>query len=335
MTTGPLKQTPPATPAPGAATDLTRASTRMSRPSRPTRAERNIAVPRAPWLLIVPSLVLALFIISYPIFNIVWQSLHDVSRFGQIRDFSGLQNFYNVFGDPVFLSALKNTLIWTFCVVVGTVGVSVPVALVLNQDFYGRGIARTIVMLPWSVSLTMTAVVWRWAFNDDYGMVNVTLQKLGLIAGPIHWLATPEYAFPVEIAVGILVSIPFTTTIFLGGLSSVPGDIYEAARIDGASAWQQFRQLTLPLLKPFINMAILLNVIYVFNSFPIIWVMTQGGPDDSTHILVTYLYELGFRLGRPGEAAAVSLIMLLILFAFSVAYLRVQAKRGGAEGDLA
>ncbi|POR54408.1 carbohydrate ABC transporter membrane protein 1 (CUT1 family) [Paraburkholderia eburnea] len=332
MTMGPLKQTPPANPAPGAATDLKSARTSMSRPDR---AARSIALPRAPWLLIVPSLVLALFIISYPIFNIVWQSVHDVSRFGQIRDFSGLQNFYNVFGDPVFLSALKNTIIWTFCVVVGTVGISVPVSLVLNQDFYGRGVARTIIMLPWSVSLTMTAVVWRWAFNDDYGMVNVTLQKLGLIGGPIHWLATPEYAFPVEIAVGILVSIPFTTTIFLGGLSSVPGDIYEAARIDGASAWQQFRKLTLPLLKPFINMAILLNVIYVFNSFPIIWVMTQGGPDDSTHILVTYLYELGFRLGRPGEAAAVSLIMLVILFAFSVAYLRVQAKRGGAEGDLA
>ncbi|PYE27420.1 carbohydrate ABC transporter membrane protein 1 (CUT1 family) [Paraburkholderia silvatlantica] len=300
-----------------------------------SRLPRAVSAPRAPWLLIVPSLVLALFIISYPIFNIVYQSLHDVSRFGQIRDFSGLQNFYNVFGDPVFMSALRNTLIWTFFVVVGTVLISVPVALVLNQDFYGRGIARTIVMLPWSVSLTMTAVVWRWAFNDDYGMVNVTLQRLGLTSGPIHWLATPEYAFPVEICVGILVSIPFTTTILLGGLSSVPGDIYEAARIDGASAWQQFRQLTLPLLKPFINMAILLNVIYVFNSFPIIWVMTQGGPDDSTHILVTYLYELGFRLGRPGEAAAVSLIMLVILFAFSVVYLRLQAKRGGAEGDLA
>jgi multiple sugar transport system permease protein len=300
-----------------------------------SRSNRAIAVPRAPWLLIVPSLVLALFIISYPIFNIVYQSVHEVSRFGQIRDFNGLQNFYNVLSDPVFLTALKNTIIWTVCVVSGTVLISVPVALVLNQDFYGRGIARTIVMLPWSVSLTMTAVVWRWAFNDDYGMVNVTLQRLGLTSGPIHWLATPEYAFPVEIAVGILVSIPFTTTILLGGLSSVPGDIYEAARIDGASAWQQFRQLTLPLLKPFINMTILLNVIYVFNSFPIIWVMTQGGPDDSTHILVTYLYELGFRLGRPGEAAAVSLVMLVILFAFSVAYLRLQAKRGGSEGDLA
>lgn len=283
----------------------------------------------APWLLIAPSLVLALFIISYPIFNIVYQSMHDVSRFGAIRDFTGLQNFYTIFGDPAFLAAAKRTIVWTICVVGGTVLISVPVALVLNQDFYGRGVARTIVMLPWSVSLTMTAVVWRWAFNDDYGMVNVTLQRLGLINGPIHWLATPELAFPVEIAVGILVSIPFTVTILLGGLSSVPGDIYEAARMDGASGWQQFRKLTLPLLRPFVNMTILLNVIYVFNSFPIIWVMTQGGPDNGTHILVTYLYELGFRLGRPGEAAAVSLIMLVMLFVFSIAYLKLQPAKEG------
>jgi multiple sugar transport system permease protein len=294
------------------------------------RMSRSIA-PRAaaPWWLIAPSLILALFIISYPIFNIVYQSLHDVSRFGAIRDFTGLKNFFTVFADPVFLDSLRRTLVWTACVVGGTVIISVPVALVLNQDFHGRGIARTIVMLPWSVSLTMTAVVWRWAFNDDYGMVNVTLQRLGLIGGPIHWLATPELAFPVEIAVGILVSIPFTVTILLGGLSSVPGDIYEAARIDGASAWQQFRQLTLPLLRPFVNMAILLNVIYVFNSFPIIWVMTQGGPDNGTHILVTYLYELGFRLGRPGQAAAVSLVMLVMLFVFSMLYLRMQPQKEG------
>jgi multiple sugar transport system permease protein len=255
--------------------------------------------------------------------------VHDVSRFGAIRDFTGLKNFFTVFADPVFLDSLRRTIVWTAAVVGGTVIISVPVALVLNQDFHGRGIARTIIMLPWSVSLTMTAVVWRWAFNDDYGMVNVTLQRLGLIGGPIHWLATPELAFPVEIAVGILVSIPFTVTILLGGLSSVPGDIYEAARIDGASAWQQFRQLTLPLLRPFVNMAILLNVIYVFNSFPIIWVMTQGGPDNGTHILVTYLYELGFRLGRPGQAAAVSLVMLIMLFVFSVLYLRIQPSKEG------
>ena len=127
---------------------------------------------------------------------------------------------------------------------------------------------------------------------------------------------------------GILVSIPFTTTIFLGGLSSMPGDIYEAARIDGASAWQQFRYITLPLLRPFINIAIVLNVIYVFNSFPIIWVMTQGGPGNWTDILVTYLYKLAFRLGKLGEAAAISLVMFGMLLCFTIIYLRCSPRKG-------
>jgi multiple sugar transport system permease protein len=228
--------------------------------------------------------------------------------------------------DPIFYGSLWRTLVWTVTVVGGTVLISVPVALVLQQEFYGRGIARTIVMLPWALSLAMAAILWQWSFNADYGMINGILQNLGLISGPIHWMARADTAFPVEIGVGILVSIPFTTTIFQGGLSSVPTDIYEAARIDGASGVQQFRYLTLPLLMPFIEIAMVLNVIYVFNSFPIIWVMTGGGPDNATHILVTYAYELAFRLGRPGPAAAVSVLMLAIVLAFTMVYLRLQRR---------
>jgi multiple sugar transport system permease protein len=284
-----------------------------------------------PWLLIAPSFVLALFIVSYPFFNIVFQSLHEISRFGAVRDFSGLDNFKTLFQDEVFFASLKRTLLWTLVVVGGTTVIAVPVSLILVQDFYGRGLARTITLLPWSVSLTMTAIVWRWAFNDEFGMVNLTLRQLGVIHEPIHWLADPAYAFPVEMLVGILVSIPFTITIFLGGLSSVPEDIYEAAKIEGASVWYQFRHITLPLLNPFISIALVLNVIYVFNSFPIIWILTQGGPDNSTHILVTYLYEMAFRLGRPGEAAAVSLIMLAILMLFTGIYIRLQGKGDSAH----
>ena len=280
----------------------------------------------SPWLLILPSFVLALFIVSYPFFTIVYQSLHDVSRFGVVREFTGTANFVTIFTDPVFMQTLYRTLIWTACVVGGTIVVAVPTSLILSQDFYGRGIARAISMLPWSISLTMTAIIWRWAFNTEFGMVNLGLMQLGLIQEPVQWLADPELAFPVEILIGILVSVPFTVTIFLGGLSSVPHDIYEAARIEGATNWQQFTKITLPLLRPFINIALVLNVIYVFNSFPIIWVMTQGGPDNGTHILVTYLYELAFRLGRPGEAAAVSLVMLVMLFAFTAMYMRLQGK---------
>jgi multiple sugar transport system permease protein len=276
--------------------------------------------------MILPSLALALFIIAYPFADIINLSLHDVSRFGLLRAFIGLGNFRRILADPSFLVALRNTFVWTAGVVGGTVLISIPVALVLNTDFHGRGVARALIMLPWAVSLSLATVVWLWAFNGNYGMINALLQCAGLITHPIQWTAQAITAFPVQIGVGILVSIPFTSTILLGGLSSIPTDIYEAARIDGAGAWQQLRSLTLPLLRPFVNIAVVLNVIHVFNSFPIIWIMTEGGPDNSTHILVTYLYELAFRLGRPGEAAAVSLIMLAIVFTFTALYLRMQVR---------
>ncbi len=290
---------------------------------RAARIRRDAGLP---WLLILPSVALAGGIILYPLYEIVDLSLHEVSRFGQVHGFVGVRNFGQIFGDPIFLAALLRTLEWTVAVVGGTVLLSVPVALVLNEPFWGRGVARTIVMLPWAVSLPMSAIVWLWSFNGDHGMVNTVLQQIGLIAGPVQWTARASTAFPVEIAVGIWASIPFTATILLGGLSSIPGDIYEAARIDGANGLQQFRWMTLPLLNPFVGIAVVLNVIYVFNSFPIIWVMTQGGPDNSTHILVTYLYELAFRLGRPAPAAAVSLVMLAIVFAFTALYIRLQGR---------
>lgn len=281
-----------------------------------------------PWLLIAPSLILACGVIGYPFYEIVRLSVSEVSRFGQIRGFAGLDNFARIAADPVFVDALVRTLVWTVCVVGGTILVSIPVALVLREDFHGRGLARTIIMLPWSIALSMAAIVWLWAFNADYGMINATLQSWGVIGAPLQWMARPGTAFPVEVGIGIVVSIPFTVTILLGGLSSIPEDIYEAARIDGARPWQSFLRMTLPMLAPFLNIAIVLNVIHVFNSFPIIWVMTQGGPNNQTHILVTYLYELSFYLGRPGPAAAVSLVMLVIVFAATALYMRLREREG-------
>jgi multiple sugar transport system permease protein len=298
---------------------------------RPSAALGHVLRRSAPLWMIGPSLLLTLFIIGYPVYDLINASIHEVNRFGQLRGFIGLEHFSSLLADPLFLRSLWNTLIWTAGVVLGTILISVPVALILNDDFAGRGIARVIVMLPWAISLTMTAIVWRWTLNGQAGMLNATLFQLGLLAGPFEWLARADTAFPIEIGIGILVSIPFTTTVFLGGLSSVPEDIYEAARIDGASAWQRFRHLTLPLLRPFINIALVLNIIYVFNSFPIIWVLTQGGPANSTDILVTYLYKLAFRFGRLGEASAVSLVMFAVLLAFTIVY-ALMLMRGEEKG---
>ena len=274
-----------------------------------------------PLLMIVPSLILAVLIIGYPIIDLAWTSAHEVSRFGKLMSFNDWANFSDVFSDPLFWSSLGRTGIWTFFVVAGTLLLSMPIAMILNDDFYGRGMARVIIMLPWSISLTMTAVVWRWALNGRAGLLNATLMDMGIIQQPIEWLATASTAFVVEILVGILVSIPFTTSILLGGLSAMPQETYEAAMVDGASGWHKFRYITLPLMKPFINIAIVLNVIYVFNSLPIIWVMTEGGPANGTDILVTYLYKLAFRFGQLGKASAISLVMFGVLLIFTLLYI--------------
>ncbi|MDR7221799.1 sugar ABC transporter permease [Aminobacter aminovorans] len=280
-----------------------------------------------PYLLTLPSLILAAVVIFWPVVDLIQIATHEVSRFGQLRDFSGVANFSALIADPDFIKALLRTGVWTAAVVGGALLVSIPVAIILNTDFYGRSVARVIVMLPWAVSLTMTAIVWRWALNGESGMLNSALRGLGLADQNIQWLASAATAFPMQIMIGILVTVPFTTTIFLGGLSSIPDDLYEAAALEGAGPVQQFRRITFPLLKPFVNIAIVLNTIYVFNSFPIIWVMTQGGPANSTDILVTHLYKLAFRIGKLGEASAVSLVMLAILLVFTAIYIRL-AMRG-------
>ncbi|MBI4922684.1 MAG: sugar ABC transporter permease [Devosia nanyangense] len=294
------------------------------------------ALRSTPLLMIVPSLLLAMFIIGYPIIDLAWTSLQEVSRFGQLRGFNGWDNFAEVFSDPLFYGSLWRTVIWTVAVVGGTLLLSLPIALILNDEFYGRGLARVIIMLPWAISLTMTAVVWRWGLNGRAGLLNATLMDLHLIAEPVEWLATAPMAFATEILIGILVSIPFTTTIFLGGLSSMPQDAYEASMVDGAKRWDQLRYLTLPLMRPFINIAIVLNVIYVFNSLPIIWVMTEGGPANGTDILVTYLYKLAFRFGQLGKASAISLIMFGVLLVFTIIYVVMVMRAeddGGAAGE--
>ncbi|WP_111538310.1 carbohydrate ABC transporter permease [Palleronia aestuarii] len=284
----------------------------------------------APIALVLPGFVLAALIILWPVLQLGQISVSEVNRFGQIRGFVGLENYAAVLADPDFLASLLRTGIWTVGIVGGAIVVGLPVAIILHQDFYGRGIARVIVMLPWAVSITMTAIVWRWAMNGESGMLNSGLRGLGVLDTNVTWLAQASTAFPMQILIGILVTVPFTVTILLGGLSSISDDLYEAARLEGASTWQSFRRITVPLMKPFLNIAVVLNTIYVFNSFPIIWATTQGGPANSTDILVTYLYKLGFQFGRLGEASALSLLMFALLLALLVLYVAL-ISRGEAD----
>ncbi len=291
--------------------------------------QRKLGGNLAKLLFIIPSIGLSLTIIGYPIFEVIRMSLMDVNRFGKIRGFEGFGNFAKVFADPIFIQSSWQTLIWTLAVVGGTVLIAIPVAIILNEDFHGRSIARTIILLPWAVSLAMTALVWRFVVNGDFGTLNLALTQLGLPFNNHPWLASARSAFTIEIMVGILVSIPFTVTILLGGLTSIPVTLYEAAAMDGATKWQSLRRITLPMLRPFLQIAVVLNVIYVFNSFPIIWIMTNGGPANGTEILVTYVYKQAFAFGKLDVAAAGSVLMFLMLLGFSILYLYMTRSRAG------
>lgn len=289
--------------------------------------EKRSGVSFAGLLLIAPSMILSLAVIGYPIFDVLRMSLFEVNRFGALGDFSGLSNFAKAFSDPIFLQVTYQTIIWTVAVVSGTLLLSIPIAVILNEDFYGRTIARTIVLLPWAVSLAMTAVTWRFVMNGDFGTFNMTLSALGLPLDNYPWLAEAHTAFAIEILVGILVSVPFTVTIIIGGLSSIPDDLYEASAMDGANTASRFTNITLPLLRPFMQIAVVLNVIYVFNSFPIIWIMTNGGPANRTDILITYVYKQAFAFGKLGTAAAGSVVMFLMLLVFAVLYFFITRSR--------
>jgi multiple sugar transport system permease protein len=282
-----------------------------------------------PYLLIAPGLFVSGLIILWPLVQLGVLSISEVNRFGQVLGWGGTENYVKVFYDPALYASAWRTLVWTVSVVGGTLLLAVPISIALNEDFYGRGLARVLLMLPWAISLAMLAIVGRWALNGDSGTLNNLLLDLGLIDQSIAWLARAETAFPMQIVLGIIATLPFTTTIFLGGLASIPTDIYEAAKMEGARNWQSFLRITLPLMRPFINIAVVLNTIYVFNSFPIIWATTQGGPANSTDILVTYLYKLAFRFGRVSEAAVLSLIMFGLLLIFTVIYVRLAMKEEG------
>jgi len=272
--------------------------------------------------MLVPSLALAIWIIGYPVADLMRMSVHAVNRFGQVGNFIGALNFSGLLADSLFWDSFWRTVVWTVCVTFGSILISMPVASILSRDFAGRGLARLIVLLPWAASATMTGIVWRWTLNGQFGMLNALLIELGLIDQPIEFLATGEVAFPVAILIGILAAVPLTVIIFLGGFSSRPSDVFDAARIDGAGPLATFRYMTLPLIRPFINIAIVLNVIYAFNSFAIIWILTQGGPANSTDILVTYLYKVAFQYGKLAEASAMSLMMFAFLLVFCTLYAR-------------
>lgn len=271
-------------------------------------------------VFLAPTAILLASVIFYPILQTFYASVCEVDRKGNPGAFGTLRNFRDLFHSDVFMHEIvPQTLLWTVVIVGATMVISIFVALALNEQLPGRRLLRAIVLLPWATSLVITAAIFTWMLHPLQGPINGLLRAWG-VASPPAWLARPDLAFASVMAVGVWVSIPFTATVLLAGLQAIPDDLYEAALIDGASGWRRFRHITLPLLRPVLLVAVVLNVIYVFNSFPIIWVMTEGGPANQTHIIVTWMYKIAIREREFGQGYAMAVITFVFLLAFAVVY---------------
>ena len=281
-----------------------------------------------PYIWIAPSIILMAIFIVVPIFTVFRMAFSKITKTGLIKGFNGFDNFQSVLSSDKFSMVLTNTLIWTVLVVVLSTVLGFVLALLLNNKFKGRKIARAIVVFPWATTLVIQASVWKFIINTDYGALNTLLKSLGIISTSINWTPTPEAYFAWEIACGIFVTIPFVCFTVLSGLQSIDGSYYEAAIVDGANYWQKLFNITLPLVKPSLTVATVLNIIYVFNSFPIVWTITKGDPASRTDTLVTYLYKLAFYNGKQGEAAAVSVIGFCILLVCASIYMVSTLKKG-------
>ena len=281
-----------------------------------------------PYLWILPSVLLMAVFIVIPIGFVFRMSFSQITKSGIIKGFIGFTNFSKVLKSAKFAMVLKNTVVWTVAVVVLSTVLGFILALLLNNEFKGRKIARAIVVFPWATTLVIQASVWKFIINTDYGALNTLLKSLGIIQQNVNWAPTPEAYFAWEIACGIFVTIPFVCFTALSGLQSIDASYYEAATVDGASYFQQLWNITLPLVKPSLTVATVLNIIYVFNSFPIVWTITKGDPASRTDTLVTYLYKLAFYNGKQGEAAAVSVIGFLILLVCASVYMVSTLKKG-------
>lgn len=282
-------------------------------PNEKVRAKLFIAA------LLAPGVLGLLAVVAFPLaFNLILAfSNADLNH---IRDWRivGFEQFVSVFKQQVFWSILLKTLMWTAVSIFFHVTIGVFLAVVLHQKFIrGKSIWRVLLILPWALPQYITALTWRGMFNYEFGAINLLITKY-LHLPPVQWLTSPFQAFLAVIITNIWLGFPFMMVIALGGLQSIPDNLYEAAEVDGASKWSQFWNITVPLLRPVMTPAIILGAVWTFNNINVVWLVANGGePGDSTHILVSYVYKVAFNLYRFGWAAALSVVIFAILFTFS------------------
>lgn len=283
-------------------------------------------------LLVAPTVLLFAVLIFLPMAQSLFLSLHRVSTLTLRMQWNGLTNYQVLLSDPEFWTAFGNSLIWTGSSVALQLLVGIGIALILNGRLIARSAARSLILFPYLLPTAVAVLVWRWLFNDLYGLINQVLMSTGLISTPVAWLSQSPNAMIAVILVGVWKFFPFVVLAVLARLQSIPESLYEAARIDGASRWAQFWDITLPQLAGVLAVVTLLRSIWDFKEFDLIYLMTGGGPGISTETLPILVYREAFQLLNFGRGAAVAVTMfafMLLFFALHVWGTRRAEAHGG------
>jgi multiple sugar transport system permease protein len=263
-------------------------------------------------------------VIGFPVVQLARASVSQYSITGLYQGSVGARNYVRLAQQEALPAVIANTAVWVAAVVGVTLLLSLGLAQLLDQEFRGRALVRLALIVPWAASLIMTSKLFVWLYDYYFGILNHVLVSVGVLGHPVDWLGDDRTILGAMIVVGVFVSLPFTTYVLLAGLQAIPGDVYEAARVDGASAWRVYRSVTLPLLRPAVLVAVALNVIYVFNSFPIVWTLNDRNPGFGHDTMITYMYKIAFKsaLRDVGLAAALGVVNVLLTLAAVLGYLR-------------
>ena len=272
-----------------------------------------------PYMLLAPAVFVTLFIVFFPMAQAIFTSFYDLVLWKpNASRFVGFGNYMKLFADPVFWTALGNTAIWIGLTVPLQMGLGLLTALLLNREFPWRGLARALIIIPWALPSVVIALMWRWIYDPNTGVLNDILIYLSVVQSAVPWLADPDLALYAIIATLTWQGFPFFAVMILAGLQGIPRSHYEAASIDGAGKWTSFIYITLPLITPVIFFNLIMQMVQAFQEFNGPYIITQGGPLKSTYLLPIYIYDEAFKRFDMGYASAIAWVLFVIIMALTL-----------------
>jgi multiple sugar transport system permease protein len=304
-----------------------------AKPLTPRRGVLSeIARHRTDYLWVAPALLVMVLVIGYPFFYTIDLSFYDTPPSSPNWYFNGVNNYAQILRDPAFWSVTLNTIYWAVGSTVLAFLIGLGAALVIQREFVGRSLVRGLLMIPYVISYVAAAYVWRWLYHSDYGLISGVLYDAFIIDSPINFLDSTSMVMPSLIIANVWKEFPFAMIMLLAGLQTVPQQLLNAARVDGANAWNRFWHVTVPTLRGVIIITSILLFVGNLNSFVLVWIMTGGGPANASQIWITQVYRLAFQSLQYGQASAYSVILFMVMLLLGYFYVKALAGRRRQEG---